>query len=72
MRKSIVLLTFAALTSIFAVGCMPNGEGPVAEFVPRSVPALNGLMPDRTVSQLEDINFQNAAAQHKPVPAPAQ
>jgi hypothetical protein len=72
MRKSIVLLTFAAILSTFAAGCMPGAEGPVAEWAPRSVPVLTGMMPDRSISQLEDINLQNAAAQHKPVPTAAQ
>jgi hypothetical protein len=72
MRKSIVLLSVAAILSALAAGCMPAGESAIAEFVPRSVPVLTGIMPDRTISQLDDINLQNAAAQHKPVPAPAQ
>ncbi len=56
MRKSIVLLTLATLTSAFAAGCMPNAEAPVAWF-PRPLSAIPQLAPDRDA----DKPFEKAA-----------
>jgi hypothetical protein len=56
MRKSIVLLTFAATLSALAAGCMPNGEGPLAEFSPRP-----SLLTDITPPQVIQVSQSTAA-----------
>jgi hypothetical protein len=66
MRKSIVLLTLAALTSAFAAGCMPAGEGPLAEFAPRPYSSPGYIMPDPALTQIDEMNAPWSSTKPKP------
>jgi hypothetical protein len=66
MRKSIVLLTLAALTSVFSAGCMPGGEGPLAEFAPRPYSNPGTIMPDPALGQIDDMRAPWSSTRTKP------
>jgi hypothetical protein len=55
MRQSIVLVVLAVALGSLSIGCMPNGEGPLASFAPRGISGPN-IKAVQTSSVLPKVN----------------
>jgi hypothetical protein len=51
MRKSITILTLAAILATLTGGCMPNAEGGISAFSPRSYPYIPSIVPGQSGSK---------------------
>ena len=52
MRKSIVILSLAAVLATLTGGCMPNAEGGIGAFSPRSYPFVPSVLPLQSGSKV--------------------
>jgi hypothetical protein len=51
MRKSMLVLTLAAVFATLTGGCMPNSEGGISALSPRSYPYIPSILPGQSGSK---------------------